>query len=78
VTDTSPAALFDLADLVPATATVYSVHCFFHCGHVVREADPDTASAAMEQHYSDRHTTDIDRALGLIGVQPSARRTTRR
>jgi hypothetical protein len=42
---------------------VYAVHCFFNCGHVVRESDPDSASAAMERHYKDAHTADIKRVL---------------
>ncbi|MCI3153203.1 hypothetical protein ELQ39_15830 [Streptomyces sp. GB4-14] len=75
----SPAdALFELTDLAPPEpAPVYAVHCFFNCPHVVREGDPDTASKAMEQHYDDTHTADIDRALGFLGVQPSARRKNR-
>ena len=69
------ATLFELADLTSARpAPVYTVHCFFNCPHEVRGSDPDTASAAMEQHYSETHTADIDRALGLIGVQPTTRR----
>ncbi|MEU9014309.1 hypothetical protein AB0D12_31970 [Streptomyces sp. NPDC048479] len=45
---------------------VYRVGCFFNCGHTVREADPDTAHAAMEQHYTEKHRADIDRAIGRI------------
>jgi hypothetical protein len=62
-------ALFDLADLAPATPDpVYSVHCFFNCGHVTRASDPKKAGDAMEQHYAEAHSSDIDRALGFIGA----------
>jgi hypothetical protein len=61
-------ALFDLSDLIPAKSEpVYSVHCFFNCGHVTSASDPHTSSAAMEQHYGEEHTVDIDRALGFLG-----------
>jgi hypothetical protein len=50
---------------------VYAVHCFFNCGHVVREADPDTAAAVMEQHYSDAHDADIQRVLTVDPPSPS-------
>lgn len=62
-------ALFDLADLNPTEpAPVYSVHCFFNCGHVTRATDPKTSGDAMERHYGDSHSADIDRALGFIGA----------
>ena len=67
-------ALFDLADLATAEPEpVYSVHCFFNCGHITRATDPKTSGAAMEQHYGEKHTADIDRALGIVGA---SRRTT--
>ena len=63
-------ALFDLTDLAPAVPEpVYSVHCFFNCGHVTRASDPKTSGDAMEQHYSEQHTGDIDRALGIVGAR---------
>ncbi|WP_331762488.1 hypothetical protein OG612_45520 (plasmid) [Streptomyces sp. NBC_01527] len=46
-------------DVEPAVA----VHCFFDCGHVVREADPARASTVMEQHYAEDHASDIDQAV---------------
>jgi hypothetical protein len=62
-------ALFDLADITtPQPEHVYSVHCFFNCGHVTKATDPKTSGDAMEQHYSASHSADIDRALGFIGV----------
>ena len=63
-------ALFEIADLVPAKPEpepVYSVHCFFNCGHVTRASDPRTSGDAMELHYGEKHTADIDRALGFLG-----------
>lgn len=60
--------LFDLADLAPK-APVYSVHCFFNCGHVTRASDPQTSGDAMETHYGETHDADIDRALGIVGTR---------
>ena len=70
-----PDGLFDPADL--AAAPTYSVHCFFNCGHITRAEDPDTSGAAMEQHYAEQHTADIDRALGFLGRTRTKETTTR-
>ncbi|MFJ7297626.1 hypothetical protein [Streptomyces collinus] len=69
-------ALFDLADLASnKPEPVYSVHCFFNCGHVTRASDPNTSGDAMEQHYTEAHDSDIDRALGIIGTRRQPERT---
>lgn len=49
-------------------APVYTVHCFWspRCSHVVRESDPQIAHDGMEQHYSEQHRADINRAIGFI------------
>lgn len=66
-------ALFDLADLAPAEPDpVYSVRCFFNCGHITRASDPKTSGDAMEQHYGEKHNADIDRALGIVGSRRPA------
>lgn len=51
---------------------VFTVHCFFNCGHITRAEDPKTSGDAMERHYTEKHTADINRALGFLG---STRRT---
>lgn len=65
-------ALFGIADLTPAKPQpVYSVHCFFNCGHITRASDPHTSSDAMERHYGDAHAADIRRALTVDPPSPS-------
>lgn len=72
---TSPDALFELSDLAPAEPEpVYSVHCFFDCGHVTRASDPRTSGDAMEKHYGEQHTPDINRALGFLCERPAPSR----
>ncbi|MEQ9319005.1 MAG: hypothetical protein RIF41_07580 [Polyangiaceae bacterium] len=44
---------------------VYAVHCFFGCGHVVREHDSDAAHDAMEKHYAAEHRHEIDRIVAI-------------
>lgn len=41
---------------------VVAVHCFFNCGEVVRDTDPQAAHDRMERHY----TTDHGPAVALI------------
>lgn len=42
-----------------------TVHCFYNCGHVVRDATPQAAHDAMEAHYRAGHREDVakDRAF---------------
>jgi hypothetical protein len=74
VTTPTQASLFEVDDHGHTVQETYSVHCFFNCGHVTRAGDPDTSGAAMEQHYTEQHSADIDRALGFIGRKPRAAR----
>lgn len=34
---------------------VVAVTCFFGCGEIIRDPDPQEAHARMERHYSDEH-----------------------
>lgn len=40
---------------------VFTVHCFFQCGHAVRNEEPKDAHAEMEEHYRMAHRHDLDR-----------------
>ncbi|WP_329431017.1 hypothetical protein OG339_48540 (plasmid) [Streptosporangium sp. NBC_01495] len=40
---------------------VVTVHCFFRCGHVERSFTPQGPHDGMEQHYRERHISDIER-----------------
>lgn len=48
---------------LPFDEPVFAVHCFFHCGHVVRSTDPQEAGRLMERHYEQRHSRQIDRIV---------------
>ncbi|MGW2213300.1 hypothetical protein, partial [Streptomyces sp. NPDC001781] len=61
-----------------------AVHCFFNCGHVVRNSSPEKAHDDMEQHYREGHPgasamdgdtrTEAERFMGAgVPEQPTAR-----
>lgn len=43
------------------------IHCFFGCKHIVRSTDPQKAHDLMEQHYTEKHSRQIDRIVGRSG-----------
>lgn len=49
-----------------ALLPTYAVHCFFACGHVVREGTPFMAHGEMAAHYREKHAAPVAAIVGSL------------
>lgn len=57
--------LFDGVPVPPQRPLLITVRCIY-CGHVEEGTTPTEAHDRMEEHYRERHRTEIARAVGTL------------